>query len=64
MERAPLLEGKSMHITVASTHKPKVVEHAAKHGEDGVAAADGAPVPVPTDGPPRRLRSLPRRRPR
>ena len=27
VERAPLLEGKSMHITVASTHKPKVIEH-------------------------------------
>jgi translation initiation factor IF-3 len=40
VERAPLLEGKSMHITVASTHKPKVVE-APRH--DGVApAADGA----------------------
>ena len=23
LERAPLLEGKSMHITIASTHKPK-----------------------------------------
>lgn len=31
VERAPLLEGKSMHITVASTHKPKVIE-APKHG--------------------------------
>ena len=26
VERAPLLEGKSMHISVASTHKPKVHE--------------------------------------
>jgi translation initiation factor IF-3 len=26
VERAPLLEGKSMHLTVASTHKPKVQE--------------------------------------
>jgi translation initiation factor IF-3 len=26
VERAPLLEGKSMHITVASVHKPKVHE--------------------------------------
>ncbi len=31
VERAPLLEGKSMHITVASTHKPKVIEHVSKH---------------------------------
>jgi hypothetical protein len=26
VERSPLLEGKSMHISVASTHKPKVHE--------------------------------------
>jgi translation initiation factor IF-3 len=38
VERAPLLEGKSMHITVASTHKPKVIE-GPKH--EGGAAADG-----------------------
>ena len=30
-ERAPLLEGKSMHLTVASTHKPK--EHDVSRGE-------------------------------
>ena len=35
IERAPLLEGKSMHITVASVHKPK--------GHD--ALAPGAPAP-------------------
>ncbi len=29
VERPPLLEGKSMHISVASTHKPKVHEPAA-----------------------------------
>ena len=34
VERAPLLEGKSMHITVASIHKPKVVEHPTKHGHE------------------------------
>ena len=45
VERAPLLEGKSMHITVASTHKPKVIE-GPKHDEGGSAAADGA-VPSP-----------------
>jgi translation initiation factor IF-3 len=48
VERAPLLEGKSMHITVASTHKPKVIE-APKHDEGGPAAPGGdAPLP---DGP-------------
>jgi translation initiation factor IF-3 len=40
VERAPLLEGKSMHITVASTHKPKAIE-APKH-EGGAPAANGA----------------------
>ena len=34
VERAPLLEGKSMHITVASVHKPK--------SHDGPTAAPGA----------------------
>ena len=54
VERAPLLEGKSMHITVASTHKPKVIEAPAagplgsKHDEGGTAAGDGAvPSPAP-----------------
>ncbi len=54
VERAPLLEGKSMHITVASTHKPKVVEHAARHGEEpgpavetGEAVATSTPAEVP-----------------
>jgi translation initiation factor IF-3 len=49
VERSPLLEGKSMHITVASVHKPKAIEHVSKHApgsEDEVqpsalALADG-----------------------
>ena len=41
-ERAPLLEGKSMHITMASTHKPKVHEGPApRPGSDEVS--DGRP---------------------
>ena len=32
VERAPLLEGKSMHITVASVHKPKVTSTPTRHG--------------------------------
>ncbi len=45
VERAPLLEGKSMHITVASTHKPKVIEPT-RHDEGAPAAtADGSPAP-------------------
>jgi len=42
VERAPLLEGKSMHITVASVHKPKVLEHAVRHGH----GADEQTTPV------------------
>ncbi|MBF6604322.1 MAG: translation initiation factor IF-3 [Chloroflexi bacterium] len=37
VERAPLLEGKSMHITVASTHKPT--------SHDGPPAAGSSAVP-------------------
>jgi translation initiation factor IF-3 len=49
IERAPLLEGKSMHITVASIHKPKAHEGPAGPGQtppDGgpVAPAPGAPI--------------------
>src|SRR5215210_5413276 len=42
VERAPLLEGKSMHLTVASTHKPK--------GQEPVSvrpAAEAKPAGVP-----------------
>ena len=45
-ERTPLLEGKSMHITVASTHKPKSQEGATATPQpgrsDGVATEPGA----------------------
>jgi translation initiation factor IF-3 len=50
IERAPLLEGKSMHITVASVHKPKVVEPTPRAGQDGsVRSTDevaGSSAPV------------------
>jgi translation initiation factor IF-3 len=36
LERAPLLEGKSMHITIASTHKPRPRE-----ATGGASAPDG-----------------------
>jgi translation initiation factor IF-3 len=42
-ERTPLLEGKSMHITMASLHKPK--EHVP------TARGDGAPATVPDVAP-------------
>ncbi len=39
-ERAPLLEGKSMHLTVASLHKPKEHEAPARAAKPGQAADD------------------------
>jgi len=47
LERAPLLEGKSMHITIASTHKPKPREvapgdRAEKPGADASETLDEA----------------------
>jgi translation initiation factor IF-3 len=49
-ERTPVLEGKSMFITMASTHKPKGTEAPARPGrtdEDG-APASGATEPAAT----------------
>jgi translation initiation factor IF-3 len=53
-ERAPLLEGKSMHITMASLHKPRLHEAPErKHGapvaeaQDGAAAQAARPAPAP-----------------
>jgi len=40
-ERTPLLEGKSMHITMASTHKPKGHDGPAPKGVDGGATREG-----------------------
>ncbi len=54
-ERTPVLEGKSMFITMASTHKPKVVDAPAKHGrttEEGASASEAvelAPVATPVE---------------
>ena len=55
IERAPLLEGKSMHITVASVHKPKVIER----DRQGRTTDPAAPI----DGRRRRLRPKHRRPP-
>lgn len=45
LERAPVLEGKSMFITLASVHKPKPHEHkAAPKGNGQEAAAEEPPV--------------------
>jgi translation initiation factor IF-3 len=49
-ERTPLLEGKSMHLTVASLHKPKEHEAAVRPTKPGdVPAADQSAVPASTD---------------
>jgi len=50
VERAPVLEGKSMFIVLASTHKPKFVEAVARPpraDEDG----DDEATPAPATGP-------------
>jgi translation initiation factor IF-3 len=44
VERAPILEGKAMHVTVASLHKPKSHEGAPAARP---AAAPAAPAPAP-----------------
>ncbi|MGZ6269121.1 MAG: translation initiation factor IF-3, partial [Candidatus Limnocylindrales bacterium] len=48
VERAPLLEGKSMHISVASTHKPKAQEPPAP---PAAAVGDKAPTPPAPPAP-------------
>ena len=49
LERAPLLEGKSMHITIASTHKPKPRETVPG---DRSGAVGGAGEPTSADADP------------
>ncbi len=51
-ERTPLLEGKSMHITMASTHKPKGHDAPVRPAEETDGQADGAPAPKPTPAEP------------
>ena len=53
-ERAPLLEGKSMHLTVASVHKPKEHEVPVKSARAGEPArTNGAEAPqTPTETTP------------
>ena len=50
-ERTPLLEGKSMHITMASTHKPKSHEAPAVRGgheeREPAVGTNGAEAPAP-----------------
>ncbi len=48
VDRQPLLEGKSMSMTVASTHKPKIVPATSRDE----AAPEVAPQPPPPQEPP------------
>jgi translation initiation factor IF-3 len=48
-ERTPLLEGKSMHITMASLHKPKV--HEAGHPRDAASPDGESEAPAATTEP-------------
>jgi len=50
-ERAPLLEGKSMHLTVASVHKPKEHEAPAKARQTDSAAPTEAKAPTEAEAP-------------
>ncbi len=55
VERQPLLEGKSMSIVIASTHKPKPQAPVATDGRPAAAepaSDEKAPAPVATDGRP------------
>jgi translation initiation factor IF-3 len=48
IERTPVLEGKSMFIVLASTHKPKVTEAPQRPGRpDEAPAQEGPPTPAP-----------------
>jgi hypothetical protein len=47
-ERTPLLEGKSMHITMASLHKPKAHEAASpRHAETAEEKTEPVTPPAP-----------------
>ena len=49
VDRQPLLEGKSMSMTVASTHKPKIIQTPTR---DEATPEEAPPAPVPIDPPP------------
>src|SRR6187399_2113194 len=46
-ERTPLLEGKSMHITMASVHKPKTHDAPAPRGGEANNGQAGSAAPAP-----------------
>jgi translation initiation factor IF-3 len=49
VDRQPLLEGKSMSMTVASTHKPKIIQTPTR---DGAAPEEAPPPPAPAEPTP------------
>ena len=49
VDRQPLLEGKSMSMTVASTHKPKIIPTPTR---DGATPEDAPPPPAPAEPTP------------
>jgi translation initiation factor IF-3 len=51
-ERTPLLEGKSMHITMASIHKPKGHDAPSPRGGEGAPAREEPPAPRPAASAP------------
>jgi translation initiation factor IF-3 len=51
-ERTPLLEGKSMHITMASTHKPKGHDAPPARGGEGSPPREDAPAQRPAASAP------------
>ena len=52
IERLPVLEGKSMFIVLASTHKPKVVEAPLRPGRpEDVGGPAGAEAPAAAEAP-------------
>ena len=51
IERQPVLEGKSMFIVLASTHKPKVAEVPQRPGRPDDAAVPAAPAAAPAASP-------------
>ena len=51
VERAPLLEGRSMHVTVASTHKPKTHEESPRAGHTDGPAEGAEAKPAATSAP-------------